>query len=464
MPISVRAILVEQTERTRQSSKADIERFIEESEQKITSLESQIRGLVELRDRERACVDVLRYIISPIRTLPVELLAEIFELAIDDETHVEDTYRISQICSDWRNVAHAAPRLWTRRICVDIGSRSDGRGSFYAAGLDAWLARSAPLPLPVSIKMGPGDSDPRILEHVFRTAPRFRSLHWLEFPLLSIISRLAECRLDSLEELKLGLTESDISRPPALTTVPRLRKSNLIIRSDEPHILVPWAQLTDLTLYCESPKFIRDVLAQCANLTSAFFVTSGWYLGAITPPTSGPSRPQPPAHVFTYFWGLGACSANSRLLTETSLAVFLMQSPKLTELEIFCGPYAPTSHELIVALEQTSHLTHLELVYPDKALLDDALIAALSYKDDVTPLVPHLHSLVLDVIDEDGFATVALEHMFVSRWRTDAQITSSPPAVSCWSYLELRGQYSEQFMESMQMLQRKGLPLALIGL
>ncbi|KAJ6466201.1 hypothetical protein C8R45DRAFT_839520, partial [Mycena sanguinolenta] len=113
MPTSVRAILVEQTERTRQSSKADIERFIKESQLKIASLESQICTFVQLRDRERTCVDSLRYIISPIRTLPIELLVEVFRLAIDDETHVEDTHRISQVCSDWRNVAHATPRLWT---------------------------------------------------------------------------------------------------------------------------------------------------------------------------------------------------------------------------------------------------------------------------------------------------------------------------------------------------------------
>ncbi|KAJ6466230.1 hypothetical protein C8R45DRAFT_839337, partial [Mycena sanguinolenta] len=111
------------------SSKTDIERFIEDLEQKIISLESQISALVELRDRERACVDSLRYIIiSPIRTLPIELLVEIFELAIDDKTHIKDVYRISQICADWRKVAHATPQLWTRPICVDLAGRSGNRG------------------------------------------------------------------------------------------------------------------------------------------------------------------------------------------------------------------------------------------------------------------------------------------------------------------------------------------------
>ncbi|KAJ7268128.1 hypothetical protein B0H12DRAFT_1002293, partial [Mycena haematopus] len=78
----------------------------------VTSLESQISALVELRDRERACIAVLRHLISPIRTLPVELLAEIFELSIGVEMYEKDAFRISHVCSEWRHIAHSTPRLW----------------------------------------------------------------------------------------------------------------------------------------------------------------------------------------------------------------------------------------------------------------------------------------------------------------------------------------------------------------
>ncbi|KAJ6451601.1 hypothetical protein C8R45DRAFT_752434, partial [Mycena sanguinolenta] len=54
----------------------------------------------------------LKYIISPIRSMPVELLSEIFDLTIEDQTHVQDAYRISQACSGWRQVAHNTSRLW----------------------------------------------------------------------------------------------------------------------------------------------------------------------------------------------------------------------------------------------------------------------------------------------------------------------------------------------------------------
>ncbi|KAF7357521.1 hypothetical protein MSAN_01348400 [Mycena sanguinolenta] len=131
---------------------------------------SQIDTLVGLRDRERVCLDVLRHIISPIRTLPIELLAEIFELTIDDESHfedtyVEDTYRISQICSDWRVIAHATPRLWTQHIRVTLGAEQISGRKHYANGLGAWWARSAPLPVAVSFERVRENIDPHVLEH-----------------------------------------------------------------------------------------------------------------------------------------------------------------------------------------------------------------------------------------------------------------------------------------------------------
>ncbi|KAF7367561.1 hypothetical protein MSAN_00819200 [Mycena sanguinolenta] len=483
--VPVRAILVEQTDRTRQSSKADIQRFIEESEHKITSLESQINALIELRDREGACLDSLRYIISPIRTLPIELLVEIFSLAIEDETHIEDAHRISQVCSDWRKVAHATPRLWTRAIRVDLGSQKiDGREQLYADGLEAWLARSAPLPVSISLELYRENSDPRILEEVLRIAPRFRSVHCPDFFPLRLIRRLAGCRLDSLEELELGLSDRDpnTSESPALTIAPCLRKARITIASDRQHFLIPWAQLTNLTLYCDSIDIILDILAQCTTLIYASLLTSVWFLDVA--PAQLTRAPFTLRHLHTLsldfgypdharqFCGVVSAPALEKLHIDFStmrgihlevpLTALLVGSSKITRLEISSGPYAPTSHELIVALGHTTHLTHLKLAYPHDYSFDDTLIEALSCKDGVAALVPHLHDLVLDDIIEDGFATDALENMLVSRWRTDAEIRSGSSAVARWSHVVLRGRYSEQFMERMKLLQRKGLPLKLV--
>ncbi|KAJ6466253.1 hypothetical protein C8R45DRAFT_1079526 [Mycena sanguinolenta] len=389
-------------------------------------------ALAELRERERACIDSLRHIMSPIRTQPTELLAQIFELAIDDETHIKDVFRISQVCSDWRKVAHATPRLWTRPICVDLERRSDGRGSLYAAGLDAWLARSAPLHFPISLRKR-GDDEANIchltLENILKNAPRVQSLGCENFFPLPIISRLAGCRLDSLEELEFGLGRDNCPTPPVFTMAPRLRKFSMTLHSENTPVIVPWAQLTNIKLDSDSPDIVLDILAQCTGLTQVSICASGWNLSTLSQITRHTVALRKlhtlslhfgfPQYVAHFLDSLSAHALQSLRLnfrrmqgsmqSAAPLTVFLMQSPNLTQLEILCGPCALTTHESIEVLEQVPRLTHLTLGYSRYSYLDDELLDALSYKDDIEPLVPYLHSLVLDNIGEDGVSTDALE-------------------------------------------------------
>ncbi|KAJ7268146.1 hypothetical protein B0H12DRAFT_1097283, partial [Mycena haematopus] len=146
------------------------------------------------------------HLISPIHTLPVELLAEIFELRLRDyvHTYIEEMFRISQVCSDWRQVAHSTPRLWAMDTVVDLRPRRSGEEEqLYRNGLKAWLARSEPLTMSV---LGHGS---RVPDEILETAPRWHSLrltpaHPLDCPPSSFFSQLAECKLESLEELSLG--------------------------------------------------------------------------------------------------------------------------------------------------------------------------------------------------------------------------------------------------------------------
>ncbi|KAF7357513.1 hypothetical protein MSAN_01347600 [Mycena sanguinolenta] len=261
----------------------------------------------------------------------------------------------------------------------------------------------------------------------------------------------------------------------AFTMIPRLRRLTIAIYSDQPHLLIPWAQLTDLTLECDSLDLILDIMAQCTALTHASIMI------AVGPDQVSAQRPpfalghlhtlsllficpQPMAHflgsVLTLALEelrLNTLGPHDRIQLEAPLAAYLARSPNITRLDIRCGSRWLTSHELIVILRHTSHLTHLELSFHNRHSLDDALLDALSYKAGAAPLVPHLHHLVLFNIRED--ATAALEHMLSSRWQADAEVASAPPAVARWSQVVLWGEYSKQFMDSMEMLQRKGLPL-----
>ncbi|KAF8143825.1 hypothetical protein K438DRAFT_596706 [Mycena galopus ATCC 62051] len=476
-PLSIRTILLEQIARTRQTSKSDITRSLEESELKITALQSQIDALVELRDRELACSAALRYIISPVYTLPVELLAEIFKLAIGDYAHIKDAHGLSQVCVDWRQVAHGTPQLWaghlqmtlvSDHIEVSTGpqlrisaprlrrrdySEVDPDGSI----LKAWLARSAPLPIQISLIMALSDISWRMLEDVLSIAPRcrFLQLEGQPGPIHQLLLGLAQSKLDILEELNLP---DKISGGVDFISIPkpRLRSLSIYIISNLSQILMPWSQLTDLTLNVNSSNIAIDVLAQCANLVRASVTSPGW--------AELPQGPEILAltllrtlsvrfcgaveHVTPFFDCISApmlqelCVNSTRsdfgLWTEAHFTAFQLRASHLTRLD-FNGADL-TSDDLLAAIIHAPALTHL-LILSYNDCFDDGLIGALYFKDGVVPLVPHLHHLVFENnAREKVFTEDILAGMILSRWWTDAQLASRvvPPAVARWTHVELR--------------------------
>ncbi|KAJ7264900.1 hypothetical protein B0H12DRAFT_1230548 [Mycena haematopus] len=458
---SMHTIVIEHRERTRKSSKADIERLIEKSELKIISLESQITALIELRDRERTCVATLRDLISPIHTLPVELLAEIFELTIRDDNHIEDVFRASQVCSDWRQVAHSTPQLWTRPIQIDLRSRSVEEEQVYTDGLKAWLVRSAPLTIPVSLVLGHRRRDRRILDELLRTASRWRSFHSPGFASPSLINHLAECKLESLEELTLGSFTGNVDPTalPSFTTVPQLRTLKIHFSSNALPILMPWAQLTHLTLGADFPNLALDVLAQCPNLIKAVVSIMGWdvlpearqdilalsHLRALSLSIFGlDSR-----HSISFLDSLATPALERRCLdfgsmndgndawTQARFTAFQLRAPNITQLHLESASL--TSDDLRTAIRHASSLTSLKIIF-SAACINDALIDDLRYKAGVSPLAPHLRNLCLDHIGKN-FTENILVGMIVSRWWSDIELASCvvPPAVSRWTRVELRG-------------------------
>ncbi|KAJ6584491.1 hypothetical protein B0H19DRAFT_1368079 [Mycena capillaripes] len=478
---SVRAVLLEQTERTSGSSKTEIEQLIEEYELKIATFDRLITALdaendaiaafVELRDRDRAIVAVLRYLIAPIRILPVEMLAEIFLLTIreggEDEgppwypysSHIKRAFRVSHICTHWREVANSTPRLWTGPITVIIDYKS-WDSSWYVDGMREWLARSAPLSIPVSIYLEgmpglePDPELPPILEELLKISPRWSSLRLCDPMPRSFFRRLAENELSSLEKADLinGFNRFNFdSATISFCTPPRLRKLKINLQW---LIAMPWAQLTNLTLtHGRSPEIPLDILAQCTNLVSASISTLGWRL---FPQLSRDiitldrlqtlflafTRTTQRAHWMPFLDRLSAPALERlRLHSEpdstwanTHLTAFQLRSQHITQLEI--SHSNPTSDDLRVSLSHAPFLTSLVVTFSPHCI-DDTLLRALSYEDGVEPLVPRLHDLTLyeiDWVSED-----ILLGMILSRWWTDAQQASrsAPSAVSRWKRINL---------------------------
>ncbi|KAF7357464.1 F-box domain-containing protein [Mycena sanguinolenta] len=445
---SVRAAVLEQTERTKHLSKADIERIIEESELNITSLDSQIDILIKLRDSQRADVLALRYIMSSIRTLPVELLAKVFDLSIEDPTHIKDVYRLAQVCSDWRQVAHSTPQLWSRPLRVDLRKRAD------ADGLKAWLAQSAPLSLPISII--PAHKDiAGTLEELLSVASRWHSLriYLTTYAMPSwFFRKLSQGMLDSLEVLELGPIDDDADPTPlSFTAVPRLRKLNILCGLTAPQTLVPWVQLTDLVIQIDSHEAVA-ILAQCTNLVRASINTSPW----CQPPAAkrdivalgqlqtlrfffrDDHMRQTGHHGPPFFDYLSAPLLQALRLdfdreywTSARLTAFQLRAPNITQLEFASRKFS--SEDLVTAIRNASSLTHLTLTFCTKAF-DDAFIRTLHYQPGMIPLLPQLHNLVVKS-EVMSFTQDVLAGMIMSRWWPAS--SEAPPAVTSWTHVEL---------------------------
>ncbi|KAJ6501966.1 hypothetical protein C8R45DRAFT_1209619 [Mycena sanguinolenta] len=460
------AVVLEHRERNKESSRADIERFIEESELKLASLDSQLSALIELRDRERTCVATLKDLIAPIHTLPVELLPEIFEFTIRNDWQIEDVLRISQVCSDWRQVAHSTPRLWTAEMRIDLrGGILEVDAEEQAAYVDVlktWLSRSAPLTIPITLRVNDYTPSNRILDEVLGTAPRWRSLALVNANSTiapSFVSRLADSKPSNLEQLgELGFHDDvDLTAVPSFA-FPRLRTLDIWLSANVLPTFVPWAQLTDLTFKCDFP-IVLDVLAQCPNLIKAVFRTPAW---TVLPAASDvftlshlralELRFAWEGHHFVPFADRLSAPALEELYldfrekeidrvfwTSAHFTAFQLRAPNITQLgfEDSCL----TADDLTVAIHHAPFLTHLTLV-DCHACSDDDLASALCYEIGTTALAPNLrylrickHTAVVNFTEE------MLARMITSQWWTDAELASRlvPPAVARWTHVELDG-------------------------
>ncbi|KAJ6501973.1 hypothetical protein C8R45DRAFT_1209626 [Mycena sanguinolenta] len=468
------AVVLEHRERNKESSRADIERFIEESELKLASLDSQISALVELRDREWTCVATLKDLIAPVHTLPLELLPEIFEGTIRAESHVGDALRISQVCSGWRQVAHSIPRLWTGDMRINLRKSRDEEEQSYVDGLKTWLSRSGPLTIPITLEVNDYTINNRVLDEVLGTASRWRSLtldSWTGRIAPSFVSRLADSKLNNLEQLGPLMFDDDVDLAalPSFATVPRLRKLEIRIHSSVLPTFVPWAQLTDLTFTSGFPVAL-DIMAQCPNLIQAVVRTAAW---TVLPEASD---------VFTlshlralnlrFAWEghhlvpLSDCLSAPALeelyldflnkemdrlfWTSAHFTAFQLRAPNITHLEL--EDSCLTVDDLTGAIHHAPFLTHLTLVNC-RACFDDAFASALYYEVSTTPLAPNLHYLVLLKFDfGDNFTEDILARMIISRWWTDAELASRlvPPVVARWTHVELNGnQYLSEELADM---------------
>ncbi|KAK0487221.1 hypothetical protein IW261DRAFT_1603331 [Armillaria novae-zelandiae] len=142
-----------------QMSLSEQERLLEQVRAQKAELEQQLLVVTQLETRLVKSIADHRTLLraSPIRSLPVELLGEVFlahcaESGLDDSsgaTFRERRLRLLWVCSRWRAVALSMPRIWVA-LSVDCAFyRTEGARSRIPV-LERWISSSGRLPLSIA--------------------------------------------------------------------------------------------------------------------------------------------------------------------------------------------------------------------------------------------------------------------------------------------------------------------------
>ncbi|KIM90429.1 hypothetical protein PILCRDRAFT_183135, partial [Piloderma croceum F 1598] len=230
-------------------------------------------------------------LLSPVRCLPPEVLAEIFyycspENWIDDNPHDKRaTMLSSHVCRMWRQVALSTPRLWSS-LSFEIWTAN------YESSLSlakSWLSRTGGCPLKLRILCFDRSRNLQFLvDTILPLCHRWQNLY--------IVVLFAEIddfvaaigHVPCLETLDLSVLDSpDIltTRPPPVRIFEAAAKLHGVCLSDEitPHgVQLPWDQLTKFRVgFCG----IYDCLEALTWLPN--LVKFGVDLPVVKPPPSG---------------------------------------------------------------------------------------------------------------------------------------------------------------------------------
>ncbi|KAJ7770642.1 hypothetical protein B0H16DRAFT_1774684 [Mycena metata] len=298
-------------------------------EREIPVPEHSLSALRAHRTLAQARLDSYKY---PVLMLPNEIVSEIF-------VHFLPVYpkpaplagtlsptTLTHICRKWRNIALTTPTLW-RAAYLSINEEDEIADSDIFIPfdqqlheLDVWLNRSRCCPL--SIEIEETFDSPRNFFFPSAQCARWEYL-WVSLlfqPFLAIAGPLP-----LLRHLDILVDEPGVGDPVVFPEAPLLRSVILNDLALET-VILPWAQLTSLTLHCVFPHECVPVLQQTSNL-----VDCQLYLVSSTGPWPDVTLPRLESLTLSYskpentylsiFCARRACQVLQGLVTKVRLAV-----------------------------------------------------------------------------------------------------------------------------------------------
>ncbi|KAF7335595.1 F-box domain-containing protein [Mycena venus] len=243
---------------------------LEADRARVADLEAQIlnleRSLSALRAEKALAEDRLHSYKYPVLTLPNEIVSEIFIHSLPPYpqppalTGPFSPTLLTQICRKWRNIALATPALWRAIRITAIGAEYLRQ---QAQITNMWLSRSCSCLVSFEVDICHESFAPALFATI--TTHHMR-LEYLKLFLLRAHLATIQVPMPALRCLDFRLCYSPNFDLLVCSDAPLLRTVFL----DEiavSHVILPWAQLTTLTLKPVYTGQCAPVLQQAPNLT-----------------------------------------------------------------------------------------------------------------------------------------------------------------------------------------------------
>ncbi|KAJ7147911.1 hypothetical protein C8R43DRAFT_1129468 [Mycena crocata] len=249
----------------------------------IQRLQETLRDLLADRLKLQEYVDGLRAVVSPARTLPPEILGEIFApFSRSQKSSVSnqelsflakiELLALSKVCSRWHRVIMGTPRLWSD-IAVDLNywPSDPSEGNSFLNLLITSLERAAHHPLTLSLTIDNSlELEDAVAIATLQLLARYAQ-YWKHPSFRGHSSSLDNIchitgKLDILETLSLCTWEEKTSSN-LFQIAPRLAKVSLQLENVQCCPKLPWDQLRTLAwvgLYMED---ISDAIVSVQNLS-----------------------------------------------------------------------------------------------------------------------------------------------------------------------------------------------------
>ncbi|TFK36661.1 hypothetical protein BDQ12DRAFT_713938 [Crucibulum laeve] len=254
----------------------------------VNLCQERLHHLMHQRDEAQDILEAHKAVLSPIRKIPTEVLAEVFVHCITNERFISPSLTsppllLTSICSTWRNIALTTPGLWAS-ILVDVS------GHCYSPPISVvktWVERSGSSPLTFritenggSIPTERGTQSPlsAVLDIFIPHHSRWRNIHLIYKDYFTVQTGFMTLPEDAsfpcLESVYLErgywMEQRDVDRiTTMILSAPRLRNVSWISQKPYSSLVFPWTQLVHFNLGHIIP--MREglhILSSCPHLKS----------------------------------------------------------------------------------------------------------------------------------------------------------------------------------------------------